>query len=212
MNANTILKRAKEQIMKRIYEGKEDTTIAGGASIQLLIRPAKGSDWSNSKEENGALSILSLTKEDYGISTGFYTSANTSPRLHDGDDYKWIYLYPTMIMMRTWTDRCLGEDCSYQVALTKEQYITISKEYMENYGRVPEQTGVSPWAGSIVIELECSYFRIQLDITCLTELEPKENLRIASDAIKQMSDDIKETLSGYSLEQSGIYPNIDQIL
>ena len=210
MNAETIMARAKDLIMQTIYRNRESQTIAGGVSIKLQVIP-EGLNWSNNEEEDRVLSALGITREYSVILEEFYTAENSSFLYDDIDNSKWIFLPAAILMMRAWVNQCLGEDCRYQVALTRQQYKKITKEFAKKYKRIPEQSGVSPRGGSIVEEIKIPNFRIQLDVTCLTELGPERDLRIASKAVNQMRGDVLKTLSIYNPEIS-VYPNVDAVL
>ena len=115
-------------------------------------------------------------------------------------------------MMQSWVSRCFGDEFSYQVSLSDEQYLQIIEEFQEHYEFIPEQGAVSPRGGAIVRELVYPKFKVLLYIICLTELGPRSDLIIASEAMRKMTKEVRRTLRRFRLKKIDTYPNVKSAL
>ena len=206
-----LLREVKDVIVScDLYDEKNERAVAGRVRLQLAAF-AKKSALSDSEEEEYAdfLDALGLTEEKpYDT----FTISTTEESILFIDGGRPLCLSTLLAMMEAWVEawvcRCIGEEFSYQVAIDDIQHEAICEEYASSYGCRPEESGLSPRAGSMVVELisqDIDWLAVQLNITCLSELGATRDMEIALWAACY----IIEHIAGeeYNLQVSGVYPN-----
>ena len=202
-----LLREVKDNIVScDLYDDENERMAAGRVRLQLVAF-AKKSALSDSEEEEYAdfLDALGLTEEKpYDA----FTINTTEESILFIDGGRPLCLSTLPAMMEAWVCRCIGEEFSYQVAIDDIQHEAICEEYTSSYGCRPEESGLSPRAGSMVVELisqDIDWLAVQLNITCLSELGATRDMEIALWAACY----IVEHIAGeeYNLQVSGAYPN-----
>ncbi|MCR5572882.1 MAG: hypothetical protein K6F57_03870 [Candidatus Saccharibacteria bacterium] len=202
------MREVKDIIVSYLYDEENERAVAGRVRLQLAAF-AKKSVLSDSEEEEYAdfLGVLGLTEEEpYYV----FTINTTEESILFMDGGRPLCLSTLPAMMEAWVCRCrcIGEEFSYQVAIDDIRHEAICEEYTSSYGCRPEESGLSPRAGSMVVELisqDIDWLTVQLNITCLSELGAKRDMEIALWAACY----IVEHIAGeeYNLQVSGAYPN-----
>ena len=206
-----LLKEVKDVIVScDLYDEENKRAVAGRVRLQLAAFTKK-SALSDSEEEEYAdfLDALGLTGEKpYDAFT--ISTTEESILFIDGGRPLCLSTLPAMMeaWVEAWVRRCIGEEFSYQVAIDDIQHEAICEEYASSYGCRPEESGLSPRAGSMVVELisqDIDWLAVQLNITCLSELGATRDMEIALWAACY----IIEHIAGeeYNLQVSGVYPN-----
>jgi hypothetical protein len=122
-------------------------------------------------------------------------------------------------MMQSWVDYCAGAAYLYPVALNDAQLKSIRTEYYNDYGCTPEENGLSPRGGAMVVELVCDgaeWLAVQFDVVCLSALGAERDMQIAKESIRFIVDSLT-TLAipnsrSHGLKECGRYPECDAIL
>ena len=212
LDAEEIIAEIIEIILKAINNESPDRKVSGRIRIQMAVIPKEGLKWSGAPEEKNACYALGLTTQESLVMREIESSTNTdSFNTHCGVPI--ISRSSFISMMQSWVNQCLGSEFSYQVSLSDEQYLKIIDEFHESYEFLPEQSAVSPRGGAIVKELVYPKFKVLLYIICLTELGPRSDLIIASEAMNKMTAEVRRTLmSKYRPETISTYPNIKSAL
>ena len=211
LDAEEIFAEIRERIMKAISNESPDRKISGRIRIQMAVIPKEGLKWSGAPEEKNACSAFGLTTKDSLITVDFETSTKTDT-LYGHCGVSIISRSSFISMMQSWVNQCFGSKFSYQVSLSDEQYHKIVEEFQESYEFVPEQSAVSPRGGAIVKELVYPKFKVLLYIICLTELGPRSDLIIASEAMNKMAAEARKTLRKYRPETISTYPDVKSAL
>ncbi len=211
MSAEEIIAEMKEIILKAINNKSPDQKVNGRMKIQMAVIPKRGSKWSGAPEEENACRALGLTTRASLVMEEFGSLTDTDPfYTHYGVPI--ISRSSFISMMQSWVSRCFGDEFSYQVSLSDEQYLQIIEEFQEHYEFIPEQGAVSPRGGAIVRELVYPKFKVLLYIICLTELGPRSDLIIASEAMRKMTKEVRRTLRRFRLKKIDTYPNVKSAL
>ncbi len=162
----------------------------------------------NKEEElyyGNLLKELMLTDEQPGYIMEFTTSENNIVFLKDNRP---LCLPGLVNMMRLWVCDCLGSDCSHQVALDDAQCEKVRNEFLARYGCGPEECGVSPRGGAVVVEMLDSggadWLAVQLGIVCISDLGAAFDMTVA---LKGACYVTGRLINKSSLIVSDMYPN-----
>lgn len=212
LNAEEIIAEIIEKILKAINNESPDRKVSGRIKIQMAVIPKEGLKWSGAPEEENACYALGLTTQESLVMMEIESSTNTDPiNTHCGVPI--ISRSSFISMMQSWVSQCFGSKFSYQVSLSDEQYLKIIDEFQKSYKFLPEQSAVSPRGGAIVKGLVYPKFKVLLYIICLTELGPRSDLIIASEAMNKMAAEVRRTLmSKYRPETISTYPDVKSAL
>ena len=104
-----------------------------------------------------------------------------------------VCLSATMSMMRSWVDCRVGVAYLHPVALSSSQLESIRTEYYNDYGCTPEESGLSPRGGAMVVELVCDgaeWLAVRFVVICLSALGAERDMQIAKDSIRLIVDSI----------------------
>lgn len=211
LDAEEMIAEIREMILKEIDKMSPNQEVGGRIKVQMAIVPVDGSKWSGAPEEKNACSAFGLTTKDSLITVDFETSTKADT-LYGHCNVPIIAQSPFILMMQSWVSLCFGSEFSYQVSLSDEQYLQLVDEFQKSYGYIPEQGAVSPRGGAIVRELVYPKFNVLLYITCLTELGPRKDLKLAWKAMRRMTKEVLRTLSGFRLKGIDTYPDVKSAL
>lgn len=211
LDAEEIIAEIREIILKEIDKMSPNQEVSGRIKVQMAIVPVDGSKWSGAPEEKNACSAFGLTTEESVIMKEFEVSTNTNT-VKGHCDVSIMARSSFISMMQSWVSQCLGSKFSYQVSLSDKQYLKIVEEFQTSHGFIPEQGAVSPRGGAIVRELVYSKFNVLLYITCLTELGPRRDLKLAWKAMRRMTKEVRRTLSKFRPEEIDTYPDVKSAL
>lgn len=126
-----------------------------------------------------------------------------------------VNTYTLIAMMRSWVCNCLGEDYEGHlppVAYNDADEKSIQENFRGIYGCSPEESGYSPRAGSVVVELSCADagFVVQINVTCLSTLGAGRDMQIARSGMRATVAKIRNGLRGEcKLVLSGLYPPME---
>lgn len=156
-----------------------------------------------------ALKLLGLKDIDprYGVQ---YLFGDSSIICLPGN--RLVNTYTLVAMMQSWVCNCLGEDYEGHlppVAYNDADERNIQEGFRGIYGCSPEESGYSPRAGSVVVELSCADagFVVQINVTCLSALGAEQDMQIARSGMKVAVAKIRNGLRGEcKLVVSGSYP------
>lgn len=211
LDAEEIIAEIREMILKEIDNMSPNQEVGGRIKVQMAIVPVDRSKWSGAPEEKNACSAFGLTTKDSLITVDFETSTKADI-LYGHCNVPIIAQSPFILMMQSWVSLCFGSEFSYQVSLSDEQYLQLADEFQKSYGFIPEQGAVSPRGGAIVRELVYPKFNVLIYITCLTELGPRKDLKLAWKAMRRMTKEVRRTLSKYRPETISTYPDVKSAL
>ena len=157
-----------------------------------------------------ALKLLGLKDDDprYGVE---YLFGDSNIICLPGN--RLVNTYTLVMMMQSWVCNCLGED--YEGHLPPVAYNDVDERSIQEgfrgiYGCSPEESGYSPRAGSVVVELSCANtagFVVQINVTCLSALGAEQDMQIAISGMETIVTEIRNRLRGEcKLVLSGSYP------
>ena len=157
-----------------------------------------------------ALKLLGLKDDDprYGVE---YLFGDSNIICLPGN--RLVNTYTLVMMMQSWVCNCLGED--YEGHLPPVAYNDVDERSIQEgfrgiYGCSPEESGYSPRAGSVVVELSCANsagFVVQINVTCLSTLGAEQDMQIAISGMETIVAEIRNRLRGEcKLVLSGSYP------
>ncbi len=98
-----------------------------------------------------------------------------------------VCLSAMMSMMRSWVDCRAGVAYLYPVALNRSQLESVRTEYYNDYGRTPEESGLSPRGGAMVVELVCDgaeWLAVRFVVICLSALGAERDMQIAKESVR----------------------------
>lgn len=212
---------------EQLWDAKKGDWHPGRVNIQVtVIKRAQGKQGSggegkrrrrwhfrrskHDRQYERVLKLLGLKDDDprYGVEYLFGDSniiCLPSNRL--------VNTYTLIAMMQSWVCNCLGEDYEGHlppVAYNDVDERSIQEGFRSIYGCSPEESGYSPRAGSVVVELSCrdAEFVVQVNVTCLSVLGAEQDMQIAKSGMKAIVTKLRNELrrGGCKLVLSGLYP------
>lgn len=214
MDVKRTLLAAKAGIERKMCD-KEGEPVDGAVSLCVAARTKVGYNrLSNSEKDfcDDFLETFGFDELPYEVESFRTTSTRAGIAILEGRP---VCLSAMMNMMRSWVDYCAGVVHSYPVALNKSQLERIRREYYDENGCTPEESGFSPRGGAMVVELVCveaGWLAIQLDVICLSALGPERDMQIAKEIVdfivRSLTTWAVPNLKSHGLKENGRYPEM----
>lgn len=218
------------RIGRQLWDTEKGDWHPGRVNIQVtVIKQAQEMQGSGGEEKRQRWRHFCRPKRDwrYGRALKLLGLKDSNPRY--GIEYlfgdsniiclpgnRLVNTYTLVIMMQSWVCNCLGEDYEGHlppVAYNDDDERSIQENFRSIYGWSPEESGYSPRAGSVVVELSCANagFVIQVNVTCLSTLGAEQDMQIAKSGMEAIVAELRNELrrGGCKLVLSGLYPPME---